>query len=52
MRCGAAAGEVYEVLGRGYGGWGDALDFCAEVEEEGGFFVGLVGGHYAAVVGG
>lgn len=41
------AGAVDEVGGVDDGGGGDAVDGGAEVEEEGGFLGGLVGGHAA-----
>lgn len=40
-------GAVDEMLWVDDGGWGDAVDDCAEFEEEVGFFGGLVGGHAA-----
>lgn len=42
---GEGAGAVDEVVRVDYGGGGDAVDGGAEVEEEGGFLGGLVGGH-------
>lgn len=43
----AATCEVDELIRVDDGGGGDAFDCCAEVQEEGGFFGGDVGGHAA-----